>query len=113
MSKIPNGVVMVGRVGYNPRGFEAVRCDRNSNSPLKNPFGGKNGSTDTRENSLQAFKEHFPTEMSNVSSKVRLTLKRLLRKLKSGISINLQCHCQPNPCHCDNYKEFLDKELAK
>jgi hypothetical protein len=110
---IPNGVVEIGRVGYCKPNFTGFRCDRNVNSPLKNPFGGKNGTINEREGACNAFKLHFSIQMGNVSSNVFIATRRLLRQLKLGKNILLQCHCVPLQCHCETIKEYLDKELAK
>lgn len=106
------GIIEVGRVGYCPLGFSAVRCDRNTNSVFKNPFGGKNGAYKTREESCEAYREHFMEEVNVRGSKLRIATRRLLKRLQAGEDIYLQCHCKPKQCHMDTVKEYLEKELG-
>lgn len=104
--------IIIGRVGYCPKGYIPYRCDRNTNSPLKNPFGGKNNPNNGREEACNQFSAYFSKEMINRTSALRIAVRRLLRRLQKGESICLQCHCLPLRCHTETIKQYLDKELA-
>lgn len=99
--------VIIGRVGYQPPHTFGFRCDRNSGSPLGNPF--KSGKTITRKRACELFKEHFSKEISKHNSDISYTTRRLLRELKTK-DVMLQCHCVPLQCHCEIIKEYLDEK---
>lgn len=111
--------VEIGRVGWHPKGSFPYRCDRNVNSPLKNPFGGKVASKTIgkvgREEACKLFSEYFKEQMTIPTSKVFKAVRLLLSKARSGNfeSIYLQCHCYPifKPCHCETIKQHIEQEL--
>lgn len=111
--------VEIGRVGWSPKGSYPYRCDRNNNSPLKNPFGGDVASKTigklSREDACKQFSAYFSKEMMNRKSLVFKAVRLLLSKARSGNydQIYLQCHCYPNnkPCHCETIKAYLDDNI--
>ena len=95
--------------------INVVHCKRESNniyigrpSPLGNPFPLKKG--EERGSTIQKYKDYFYEQIENNNIKFIAELNRLLKIAKQG-QLNLGCWCDPNPCHGDVIKEFLEQQL--
>lgn len=108
MKKNNHGKVEIGRVGVPKIGFTQIRCDRNVGSIFSNIYKIKDGCT--RDDCCDLYDRYFIKEIGT-NTKLRVATKRLLRKLKCGENILLQCHCTPKRCHTNTIKNYLEKEL--
>jgi hypothetical protein len=101
------GEVIIGRVGYHPPNFTPVRCDRNINSALKNPF-----SSGTRDENCDQFQLYYHEQMGLVRSALRVAVSRIVKKLLLGENIYLQCHCTGiGRCHTETIKADIERRI--
>lgn len=98
--------IQIGRVGYVPLGWQAVRCDRNVGSPFQNPF--KDG---TRDEKCDKFHTYFHEQRKILGSPLSVAYARLCRKHNLGVNIYLQCHCTGvGRCHTETIKDQLERD---
>ena len=98
----PIGNITVGRVNKPKQGAIDIRIDRAT--ALGNPYFMKGESM--RNDVCDKYRVHL-MDKAGVDVPMTKELIRIIKLVKAGIDVNLQCHCAPKRCHGDEIKDFV------
>jgi len=97
--------ISVGRVHTDIPGYANVKIDRTTS--LGNPFYMRDESM--RNTVCDMYQEYFMRELEDRDSYVSQMVAGLLKTVRSGKDLHLQCHCAPKRCHGNTIKQYLLK----
>lgn len=98
-------------------GPDDVVVDIGRPNPLGNPFqlgrGHGFGNMVERERVIRQYRVHLEREIAKGSGSVHSEFMRVVRLVKDGQSVALNCWCAPLPCHGDVIAEAVMAEVGK